>query len=307
MSRKGFIFPGQGTQYVGMARDFYEEFSVVQQTFQEASDLLSYDWRSLILEGDEKELSLTCNSQPAIFIVSSGIFRCMQKEFPFFQPAVCGGLSLGEYTALYGAGILSFAETLSLVAARGKFMQEACLENPGTMRIVLGIDPEGLTLPENVWVANRNCPGQVVIAGSLQGIAEAEGSLRSQGAKKILSIDVSGAFHTPLMKSAEEKLSPLILSANFKKSSCSVVMNVPGDFVFSTDLIRKFLIAQVSSLTHWEQDIKAMDREGVSLYVEIGPGKTLTGMNKKIGVSGQFMNIEKVSDLKQLESFYGSS
>ncbi|HUD00835.1 MAG TPA: ACP S-malonyltransferase [Rhabdochlamydiaceae bacterium] len=300
MNKIAFIFPGQGAQYVGMAKDFYEAYPIVRETFEEASKILSIDFTRLILEGPESELILTKNSQPAIFIVSVAILRCIQQQYPHLQPSVCAGLSLGEYTALYASGRISFEGALKIVAARGKYMQEACDEQQGTMRVVLGLDPAIVAehLPENVWIANLNCPGQVVIAGRASAMAQAEELLKAQGAKRVLPLDVSGAFHTPLMHSAQDKLKSSLLTVTLHESAIRLVMNVPGDFVDSISEIRQHLIAQVASPTQWEKGIRLL--EDVDLYIEIGPGKTLTGMNKKIGVKGQTLNIEKMTDLENL-------
>jgi [acyl-carrier-protein] S-malonyltransferase len=300
MNKIAFIFPGQGAQYVGMAKDFYEAFPIVRETFEEASKILSIDFTKLILEGPESELTLTKNSQPAIFVVSAAILRCIQQQYPYLEPTVCAGLSLGEYTALFASGRLSFPDALKIVAARGKFMQEACQESQGTMRVVLGLDSSlvAQNLPPDVWIANLNCPGQVVIAGSADAMPKAEELLKAAGAKRILPLDVSGAFHTPLMKSAQEKLTPYLLSVVLKGNATPLVMNVPGDFVDSIPEIRQHLIAQVASATQWEKGIRLLD--DVEFFIEIGPGKTLTGMNKKIGVKGQTLNIEKTTDLAQL-------
>jgi [acyl-carrier-protein] S-malonyltransferase len=289
-----------------MAKDFYDAFPIVRATFQEASEILSFDFTRLIFEGPEQDIALTKNSQPAIFIVSVAILRCLQQQFPDLQPAVCAGLSLGEYTALFASGRISFADALKIVAARGRYMQEACQESQGTMRVVLGLEPAQVAdnLPSNVWIANLNCPGQVVIAGAAASMAEAEDRLKAAGAKRVLPLDVSGAFHTPFMKSAQDKLKPYLLSAPLQESKTELVMNVPGDFVDSLSQIREHLIAQVASPTKWEKGIRLLDEQGVDLYIEIGPGKTLTGMNKKTGVKGQTLNIEKVTDL---ENFYATS
>ena len=307
MNKIAFIFPGQGAQYVGMAQDFYEAYPIARQTFEEASKILSFDFTRLILEGPESELVQTKNSQPAIFIVSVALLRVMEQVYPGLKPSICAGLSLGEYTALYASGRISFSDALKIVAARGKAMQEACEEQQSTMRVVLGLDPQIVAahLPQNVWIANLNCPGQVVIAGTTDAMKEAEEKLKAQGAKRVLPLEVSGAFHTPLMRSAQEKLKSSLLSVPLHESKIKLVMNVPGDFVDSISQIREHLIAQVASPTQWEKGIRCL--EDVDLFLEIGPGKTLTGMNKKIGVKGQTLNIEKTTDLAQLESFYAAS
>jgi [acyl-carrier-protein] S-malonyltransferase len=298
MNKKVFIFPGQGAQTVGMAKDFYDSFSVAKETVDEASDILNLNLCRLLFEGPEEELVLTKNSQPAIFVASFAILRCLQERFPEWEPWAAAGLSLGEYTALCAAKRLSFAEGLKLVAARGLAMHEACLENPGKMKVVLGLDPDVVekALPENVWIANLNCPGQVVIAG--KDLDSVDEILKAKGAKRVLPLDVSGAFHTPLMRSAQEKLRPLIESAPLQKSDIHLVMNVPGDVV--EDNIKEQLILQVASPTRWEKGIRKLDEMGADLFVEIGPGTTLCGMNRKIGVRAKTVGVEKVSDLERL-------
>lgn len=306
MNKRIFIFPGQGAQYVGMGKDFHDAFREARHTFEEASDVLSYNFKELIFEGPIETLSQTKYSQPAIFIVSAALLKTVQTQFPSLKPFICAGLSLGEYTALFAAGKIDFASCLRLVAARGAFMQEACLEAASTMRVVLGIDPAVVKshLPSDVWIANLNCPGQVVIAGLTTAVQKAEEILKAQGARRILPLDVSGAFHTPLMRSAQTRLTPALQSAPLQESSIDLVMNVSGNFAKSLEEIRSNLIDQVATTTHWEQGIRTIEQAGADLYVEIGPGRTLAGMNKKIGVRALTMSIEKVTDLSELETIY---
>lgn len=300
--RIAFLFPGQGAQYVGMGKDFYDNFVCAREVFEEADELLASNFSRLIFEGPQEELTLTKNSQLAIYIVSIALLRTLNKECPEIVPAVCAGLSLGEYTALTAAGKISFKEGLFLVKARAAYMQEACEKSPGSLRVVLGMEPEAvekaLASSKDVWIANLNCPGQVVIAGTHSGLEAAEAILKAQGAKRVLPLDVSGAFHSPLMQSAREKLTPLIQQAPLAETPVAVVMNTPGDFVTTNDEIRSCMIAQVTSPVRWEKGIRAIDARGVDLFIEIGCGKTLSGMNKKIGVQAPTINIEKVADLE---------
>lgn len=304
MSKRAFIFPGQGAQYVGMGKDFHDAFAIARETFEEASDVLSHNFKELIFEGPAETLSQTKYSQPAIFITSVAILRTVQTQFPSVGPSICAGLSLGEYTALFAAEKIDFVECLRLVAARGALMQEACLEVESTMRVVLGMDPEAVrsSLPPDVWIANLNCPGQVVIAGLTSAMQKAEETLKVQGARRVLPLDVSGAFHTPLMRSAQMRLQPALKAAQLKESSIELVMNVAGDLTHSLEAIRSNLIDQVATTTRWEQGIRKMEQAGVDLYLEMGPGKTLAGMNKKIGVQAPTISIEKVTDLSELEA-----
>ena len=250
MSKKVFIFPGQGAQYVGMGKDFYDAFTTFRETVEEASDLLSQNLQEVIFK-DAEALSQTKHSQICIFVISGAILKVVRQQFPDLAPSICAGLSLGEYTALFASGKIDFSEAAKLVAARGALMQEACLENRGCMRVVLGIDPKVIqaSLPADVWIANLNCPGQVVIAGLESVMPQAEEILKGQGARRILPLDVSGAFHTPLMRSAQLKLEPKLREAHLKESPVDLVMNVSGDFARSLEEIRTNLIDQVASAT----------------------------------------------------------
>lgn len=299
-----FIFPGQGAQYVGMGKDFYERFSVSREVFDKADALLQRSFSSLIFSGATEELTQTNNSQLAIFIVSLAVHAALRKELPDIVPSVCAGLSLGEYTALVATGKLSFEEGLALVEKRATYMQQACLSNPGSMRVVLGMAPEQIGkvlqgLSSDAWIANLNCPGQVVIAGTIEGLDKASLALKEAGAKRILPLDVSGAFHSALMQPARDLLTPYLLKASLKSSSIDLVMNTPGDFVKDPDQMRQFLIEQVTQPVLYQKGIESMLRSGVNYFVEMGPGKTLQGMNKKIGVTCPTRSIEKSSELEE--------
>lgn len=303
MSKKiAFLFPGQGAQYVGMAKDFYENYAVARATFDEADELLKTSFSKIIFEGPADVLTLTKNSQLAIYIVSVAIWRTVAQEFPDLKPTFCAGLSLGEYTALTAAKKISFQEGLLLVQARAAFMNEACEKTQGTMQVVLGLEPEtvskALASLEEVWIANLNCPGQVVIAGTPRGMAFAQESLKAAGAKRILPLDVSGAFHTPLMKEAEVRLTPYIEATPLQESGIEVITNVTGLPVATEMDIRSCLIKQVSSPVYWEKGIRYLMEQGVDLFLEMGCGKTLAGMNKRIGVAAPTISIEKLADLE---------
>ena len=284
--RVTFLFPGQGAQYVGMGKDFADQFPAAKAVFNEADRLLGYAFSDLIFNGPAEELTLTKNSQLAIFIVSCAILSVIKGQFPDIEPAFCAGLSLGEYTALVAAEKISFKECLFLVRDRASFMNEACETHPGSMQVVLGMEPEKVSevLREHfplkeVSVANVNCPGQVVIAGAVDPLSRAAQVLKEQGAKRVLPLDVSGAFHSPLMQEAKEKLSLKIYNAALADSSVEVVMNTPGDFVSSLPAMRTFMVEQVTQPVLWEKGIQAMMQRGVDLFLEIGCGKTLQGMN----------------------------
>lgn len=307
-----FLFPGQGAQYPGMGKDVVERYSAARLVLEEADDLLQQKLSSIIFQGPEALLTETRNSQVAIFVISIAFMRVLEELFPSLKPHFCAGLSLGEYTALTAAGYLSFRDCLSLVRHRANFMNEACERHQGTMAVVMGLDADvveamvqKVNLPQDLWAANFNCPGQVVVSGTLKGIAAATEAAKTLGAKRVLPLTVHGAFHSGLMKTAEDRLSPYINDVPISSGKVSLVMNVPGDFVQDVGLIRQNLIKQVTSPVRWEQGIRAMEKKGVDLFIEIGCGKTLSGMNKRIGVQAQTFSFEKIDDLDILAKTLG--
>lgn len=305
--RIAFLFPGQGAQYPGMAQDFVHNFSAAHLTFEEADDLLQRPLSKIILQGPEETLTETKNNQTGIFVTSIAILRVIQELYDI-KPFVCAGLSLGEYTALTAAEWLPFRQALPLVQHRGQFMNEACELTTGAMAVIIGLDAQvveefvrEVNLPEDLWVANFNCPGQVVISGTLKGIEVGTAAAKARHAKRVLPLQVHGAFHSGLMLQAKEKLTPYIQEAPIVKGSSQLVMNVPGDFVSDVEHVRQNLIDQVTLSVRWEQGIRAMERQNVDLFIEFGPGKTLSGMNKRIGVQAPTLAIEKVEDLEVIQ------
>ena len=298
-----FLFPGQGSQYVGMGYDFYEKFPSAKEIFAKADEILECSFSKLIFEGPKEELTQTKNSQPAIYIVSWVIYQVLSQVCPSLTPYLCAGLSLGEYTALAATGRVSFEEGLRLVAKRAALMQEACVLSPGSMQVVLGMEESAIEavlskLPSvAASIANLNCPGQVVIAGTHEGLEVASGALKLAGAKRVLPLDVSGAFHSALMQSARDGLSPFLMNVTLKESPVLFVMNTPGDFVQDSSSIRANLISQVTEPVRWQAGIEAMVQEGVTHFIEIGCGKTLQGMNKRIGIKVPTYSLEKIEDL----------
>lgn len=300
-----FLFPGQGSQYPGMAQDFIHNFSAARLTFEEADEILKYPLSKIILEGPEDVLKETKNSQTAIYVTSMAICRVVQELYNI-KPFVCAGLSLGEYTALTVGEWLSFRHALPLVAHRGQFMNDACQSTKGTMVVVMGLEAneveevvKEIHLPGDLWIANFNCPGQIVISGTLKGIEAGIEAFKNR-AKRVVPLQVSGAFHSGLMQTAKEKLTPFILDAPLVKGSSELVMNVSGKFVSKLDQIQRNLIEQVTHSVRWEQGIREIDQNQIDLFIEFGPGKTLSAMNKRIGVKAQTISIEKVEDLNQL-------
>ena len=297
-----YLFPGQGAQYPGMGQEFAASFSIAKETFEEADDLLGENLSQVIFEGPEELLTQTKYSQLGIFVVSMAILRTIAQQVPDMRPIVCAGLSLGEYSALCASGKLAFKDTLLLVRERARLMNRACETTTGAMAAVLGLNSEeieqALSGCSGIWVANYNCPGQTVISGTLDGMEKAGRILKERGAKRVLPLTVHGAFHSGLMQSAQDGLAPLIAAAPISESSIVLVMNVPGALVVPVSQIKECLTRQVTHSIRWEQGIRSM--EGIELFFEIGCGKTLTGLNKKIGVAGTTFSIERPADLEQI-------
>lgn len=303
-----FIFPGQGAQYVGMGKDFIENFPIARQTFEEADEILGRNLSKIVKEGPEQLLTETKNSQTGIFVTSVALLRTLKQLFPKLSAAYTAGLSLGEYTALHASDRISFSEGLQIVQKRGQYMNDACEATKGTMAVVLGMTGDDVqavvkdvNLPNELWVANYNCPGQVVISGTLKGIEAGTAALQAKGAKRVLPLQVYGAFHSGLMQSAEQKLTPYIHEMSIKDSPTKLVMNVIGNTAKDNSDIKTNLIKQVTHSVRWEQGIRHMMDAGVDLFIEIGCGKTLSGFNKRIGVLAPTWSLEKIEDLKTIE------
>lgn len=300
MKKKGaLIFPGQGAQYPGMGKDFYHSFLAAKETFQEADEILGYKLSKLIFEGGADELEKTVYSQPAIYVASSAILRTLLSQWNGFSYAMCGGLSLGEYTALFAAGKFSFREGLKLVAKRGEAMQKACLKHPSTMLVVLDLELSKIEEVPGLYVANLNSPGQVVVGVALQDAQKVAERLKEKGARRVLPLKVAGAFHTHFMEEAKEALKGAIEETAFQQSSIDVVMNVTGTFAHSIGEMKKNLEDQVSSTTKWMDCVQAMKERPAEYFCEIGPGQ-LASMNRKIGVTAPTWKVEKIEDIENV-------
>ena len=305
MKKIAFIFPGQGSQKVGMGKDFYDNFEVSKKIFDQADGLLGYKLSDIIFNGPIEELSLTKNSQLAIFVNSIAILAAINEIYPNITPDICAGLSLGEYSAIYASKKLGFDQLIYLIQKRALLMDEACLKNDGAMAAVLKMDKkdikDSINDIEDIWIANLNTPDQTVISGKKSSIEKAQKILLQKGAKRVVILDVQGAFHSPYMKYAEENLQDEILKTNFLDSPIGLVMNITATKVQETSNLKTNLIKQVSSTILWEESVKTIDEE-IDLFIEIG-SKTLTNMNNKM-VKTMSISIAKMQDLKELENAF---
>lgn len=302
--KQALLFPGQGAQFISMGKDFYEQFSVAKELFQRADALKNEAFTKVLFEGPESLLMQTAYSQLAIFVVSSAIYLVLEEEGILSEPVASAGLSLGEYTALFASKRLSFEETFSLIEHRAAWMQEACEKPPGTMAAVLGMEKQALAEViqgiDKVWVANYNCPGQIVISGAKEGVEKASLLLKESGAKRVLPLPVSGAFHTPFMQEAEGKLQKLLEGITLKDSSFFLGMNASGMLHKDSIEILGLLKEQMTHSVYWEQTICSMEALGVEEYLEIGPGSSLSGFNRKMGLASKTIKIGSVEDLSRV-------
>jgi [acyl-carrier-protein] S-malonyltransferase len=281
---KAFVFPGQGAQYPGMGKTLYEENPRAKALFEQANEILGFRITDIMFEGTEEKLKETKVTQPAIFLHSV----ILAKTIPDFAPDMVAGHSLGEFSALVANGTLAFEDGLKLVYQRALAMQEACEINPSTMAAILGLADEKVeeicaSITEEIVVpANYNCPGQLVISGSNRGIEIACEKMKTAGAKRALPLPVGGAFHSPLMQPAAEKLKAAIESTKFNQPICPVYQNVSTTAVIGIDEIKANLIAQLTAPVKWTQSVQNMVKDGAIEFVECGPGKVLQGLVKKI-------------------------
>jgi len=281
---KSYVFPGQGSQFCGMCNDLYQNYPILNELFKSAEEILGFDISKVMFDGSKDELMQTNVTQPAIFIHSMAILKVMGESF---KPDQVAGHSLGEFSALVAAKVLSFEEGLNLVSIRAKAMQKACENSNGTMAAILALENEIIekvckNVEGVVLAANYNCPGQVVISGELQSVTRACEILTEKGARRALILPVSGAFHSSLMSEARVELSKAIGETSFKKPICPIYQNVNGIGETSVEKIKENLILQLTSPVKWTQSINQMINDGATEFIEIGPGKVLQGLIKKI-------------------------
>ncbi len=309
MSKIAFVFPGQGSQYVGMGKDVYENYEISKKIFDKADEVLHMNLKSMMFEGPNEELTKTENTQPAILTLSTALLEVIKDELDIKFDA-CAGLSLGEYSALVAADALSFEESVKLVQKRGKYMQEAVPQGVGTMAAILGLDREILmqVLDEVsgegiVEAANFNSPGQIVITGEINAVEKAASLCKERGAKKAVILNVSAPFHSSMLNKAGENLKKELENTQINSLKVPVVTNVTGNYV-EHDEIKETLVKQVSSSVLWEDSIEKLIKDGFDTFVEIGPGKTLKGFINKISRKSEVkVNIYNVENTATLEKF----
>ena len=281
---KAYVFPGQGAQFSGMGKDLYENSAKAKELFHQANEIMGFDIMKIMFEGSDEELKQTKVTQPAIFLHSTILAACLGESF---QPTMVAGHSLGEFSSLVANKCISFEDGLKLVAQRAMAMQKACEIEPSTMAAILGLEDEvvericgeieGVVVP-----ANYNCPGQLVISGSVTSVQAACAKLTEAGAKRALILQVGGAFHSPLMEPAREELASAIEKTEFKQPICPVYQNVTANAVSDPDEIKRNLVLQLTAPVRWTQTMQQMLADGATEVIEVGPGKVLQGLFKKV-------------------------
>lgn len=281
---KAYVFPGQGAQFSGMGKDLYENSAKAKELFHQANEIMGFDIMKIMFEGSDEELKQTKVTQPAIFLHSTILAACLGESF---QPTMVAGHSLGEFSSLVANKCISFEDGLKLVAQRAMAMQKACEIEPSTMAAILGLEDEvvericgeieGVVVP-----ANYNCPGQLVISGSVSSVQAACAKLTEAGAKRALILQVGGAFHSPLMEPAREELASAIEKTEFKQPICPVYQNVTANAVSDPDEIKRNLVLQLTAPVRWTQTMQQMLADGATEVIEVGPGKVLQGLFKKV-------------------------
>ena len=299
MSKIAFVFPGQGAQYTGMAKDFYEKFPVSREVFEKASKVSGLDIKTLCFEENEN-LNITEYTQIAMLTAEIAILRAVEEAGIHSQ--VNAGLSLGEYGALAASGVMREEDAFAIVRKRGILMQEA-YPTGGAMSAILGTDAELIEkiceeTPGIVSIANYNCPGQIVITGEEKAVLTAGEALKAAGARRVIPLKVSGPFHCELLKEAGKKLGEELEKIEIQTFAIPYVTNVTAQYVTESDHVKNLLVKQVSSSVRWQQCVEQMINDGVDTFIEIGPGKTLTGFLKKINRNVKALHIEKIEDLE---------
>lgn len=301
MGKIAFMFPGQGAQYVGMAKDFYDAIPLCKEIFEKASSASGLDVEKLCFEEND-QINITEYTQIAMLAAEVAMLKALEAKG--VKPDVTAGLSLGEYGALVASGVMSEEDVFKVVRKRGIYMQEA-VPTGGAMVAVLGLDTKVIeevcdSVDGQVTIANYNCPGQIVITGEEKAVATAAEKLAEAGAKRCVQLKVSGPFHSPLLAGAGEKLGKELEDVTIHDIAIPYIANVTADYVASKDDVKSLLEKQVSASVKWQQTVERMIADGVTTFIEIGPGKTLSGFMRKINRDVQVLNVEKVEDLDKV-------
>jgi [acyl-carrier-protein] S-malonyltransferase len=305
MKRTAFVFPGQGSQHIGMGKELYENFKVAKEIFEEADDTLHFPIKKICFHGPEEVLRLTENTQPAILTTSIASLKVLQAE-KGIEPELAAGHSLGEYSALVLSAAFSFKDAVQIVRLRGKFMQEAVPVGEGAMAAIIGMEPvevekicKEVSSGEVLSPANFNCPGQITIAGHSKAVERAIDRVKQEGKKAVL-LAVSAPFHSSLMKPAGERLARAMEAIPIGDLKVPVVTNVDAEINRSKERVKPLLVAQVSSPVRWEESMQKMIGEGIERVLEIGPGKVLTGLMKRINSGTETGNLEDIQTLRKI-------
>ncbi|MDO5349242.1 MAG: ACP S-malonyltransferase [Lachnospiraceae bacterium] len=301
MSKIAFIFPGQGAQYIGMGQDFYEHTETGKKTYDEASQLLGFSMPELCFQEND-QLNITEYTQAAMVTTSIAMMKVLEEHG--VQPEAAAGLSLGEYAALVAAGVMSEQDAITTVRQRGILMQEAVPAGIGSMAAVLALSGEKIEevireIPD-VWIANYNCPGQIVISGKKERVEAACEKLKEAGAKRTVPLNVSGPFHSGMLCEAGKKLGEVLELVTVHTPKIPYVANVTAQFVTDASQVKPLLEQQVSSSVRWQQSVEEMIQAGIDTFIEIGPGKTLAGFMRKINRNVTVLNIEKLEDVEKV-------
>lgn len=302
MSKTALLFAGQGAQAVGMGRDFAATIPAAKAWFDRANADLGYDLAAICFNGPDDELTKTEHAQPGIFLVSWVAFQLLKERVPSLQFDAAAGLSLGEFTALTAAGALSFDDGLRVVRQRGKFMHEACDATQGGMAAVIGLDEaptREVCAETGVVLANLNCPGQLVISGAADRIEQACVAAKAKGARKAIPLPVAGAYHSPLMASAQPKLQTELAKAKISSPAVPVISNVTAQPHTTPDQISARLLEQVTASVRWEESIRYLLAQGFTRFIELGPGTALSGFMKRIDKNAQMLNVADVASLEE--------